>query len=140
MMSCEIGQQLCGVNVLAFYSSSFFVKIATKDYGEGLVFSSNNADCTPSPAYMRSLWFSWGIIGAVNFIAGVPAYWLIDRYGRRGLLLLALPFMCITMMAAGFGFLAESAGARAGIIGTFIFLFMFFYSWSMVSLNLSQAS
>lgn len=128
---CMFGQQLCGVNVLAFYSSSFFDKIASSpiSYDSGLIPDPSNASCTPTASAMQSLWFSLGI-GCMNFFAAYPAYKFIDRSGRRALLLLALPFMCISMMAAGLGILSPQANVRAGIVGAFLFVFMFFYSWS----------
>ena len=116
---CMISQQLCGVNVLAFYSSTLFCDASNPP-------KINKAD----PSYLKPLFLSWGI-GLSNFVFAFPAYWLIDLRGRRWLLLAALPFMALTMLAAGLSFLIPDGGTHAPVIGVFTYLFMFFYSWSM---------
>lgn len=57
-----IAQQMCGINIIAFYSST--------------VFSESGA------SYSESLWASWGF-GLINFLFAWPAIWTIDTYGRR---------------------------------------------------------
>lgn len=57
-----IGQQMCGINIIAFYSST--------------VFANAGANVT------ESLLASWGF-GLINFIFAWPAVWTIDTYGRR---------------------------------------------------------
>lgn len=57
-----IGQQMCGINIIAFYS--------------GTVFSNAGA------SYTESLWASWGF-GLINFLFAWPAVWTIDTFGRR---------------------------------------------------------
>ena len=105
-----IGQQLCGVNVLAFYSSSFFSTV------------NNNK----SP--MEALWLSWGI-GLANFLFTFPVYYFIDRRGRRFLLLTTYPGMALSMLAASLSFLIKNQNARSAVVAFFIFVFVFFYSW-----------
>lgn len=57
-----IGQQMCGINIIAFYSST--------------VFSQAGASVT------ESLLASWGF-GLINFLFAWPAVWTIDTFGRR---------------------------------------------------------
>ncbi|KAI6855696.1 MFS transporter [Hortaea werneckii] len=117
---CMISQQLCGVNVLAFYSSTIF-------------YNANNQKCatTDKEIDMTALWLSWGI-GLSYFVFAFPAYRLIDSRGRRWLLLVTLPFLALTMLAAGLSFLIPASNpAHAPVIGTFLFIFTFFYSWGM---------
>ncbi|RMY12355.1 hypothetical protein D0867_07791 [Hortaea werneckii] len=117
---CMISQQLCGVNVLAFYSSTIF-------------YNANNEKCatTDKEIDMTALWLSWGI-GLSYFVFAFPAYRLIDSHGRRWLLLVTLPFLALTMLAAGLSFLIPASNpAHAPVIGTFLFIFTFFYSWGM---------
>lgn len=76
-----VSQQLCGVNVLALYSSNIFC-----EPGQSLKGDLGN------PNYLEPLFLSWGI-GLTNFLFAFPAYWLIDKRGRRWLLLVALPFV-----------------------------------------------
>lgn len=75
-----IAQQMCGINIIAFYSSTVFV----------------NAGSTAGTA----LWVSWGF-GLVNFLFALPAVWTIDTFGRRALLLFTFPNMAWTLLAAG---------------------------------------
>jgi MFS family permease len=106
-----IGQQLCGVNVLAFYSGTFF----------------HTVDKKSSP--MEALWLSWGI-GLANFLFTFPVYYLIDKRGRRFLLLATYPGMTLSMLAACLSFMIkDSDQARSAVIAFFIFVFFFFYSW-----------
>jgi MFS family permease len=106
-----IGQQLCGINVLEFYSSTFFKNV------------NNNA----KP--MEALWLSWGL-GLANFLFTFPVYYFIDKRGRRFLLLATYPGMILSMLAACLSFLIQdNQSARSGVIAFFIFVFFFFYSW-----------
>ena len=62
-----LAQQLCGINIMAFYSSTIFVE----------------GGYTPTQALYASIGF-----GAVNFLFAFPAVFTIDTFGRRSLLLL----------------------------------------------------
>ncbi|KAK5047957.1 hypothetical protein LTR84_006147 [Exophiala bonariae] len=103
-----IAQQMCGINIIAFYSSSVF-----KEAGASVT---------------EALLASWGF-GLVNFVFAWPAVWTIDTFGRRALLLFTFPNMCWTLLAAGFCFwIPEGNNAHLGLIATFIYLFDAFYS------------
>ena len=103
-----IAQQMCGINIIAFYSST--------------VFHDAGASVT------SSLLASWGF-GLVNFLFAWPAIWTIDTFGRRSLLLFTFPQMAWTLLAAGFCFwIPPSSKAHLGLIATFIYLFAAFYS------------
>ncbi|KAF7585791.1 hypothetical protein BBP40_010084 [Aspergillus hancockii] len=104
-----IGQQMCGINIIAFYSSSIFAK----------------AGATNIEALLASFGF-----GFVNFLFAWPAVWTIDTFGRRWLLLATFPNMCWTLLAAGFCFwIPESnKSGHLGGIALFIYLFNVFYS------------
>ncbi|KAJ5103628.1 hypothetical protein N7532_004157 [Penicillium argentinense] len=103
-----IAQQMCGINIIAFYSSTVFKNAGADDQG--------------------ALFASWGF-GLVNFLFAFPAVWTIDTYGRRALLLFTFPQMAWTLLAAGFCFYVPgNGGAHLGSIALFIFLFAAFYS------------
>jgi len=103
-----IAQQMCGINIIAFYSSTVFVAAGA---------SVTNA-----------LLASWGF-GLVNFVFAWPAVWTIDTFGRRALLLFTFPNMCWTLLAAGFCFWIPGTGsAHLGLIAFFIYLYDAFYS------------
>lgn len=57
-----IAQQMCGINIVAFYSST--------------VFTEAGASVT------SALLASWGF-GLINFLFAWPAVWTIDTFGRR---------------------------------------------------------
>lgn len=65
-----IAQQMCGINIIAFYSSSIFEEAGTTAY--------------------NALVASFGF-GLVNFMFAWPAIWTIDTFGRRSLLLFTFP-------------------------------------------------
>ncbi|KAH0535943.1 hypothetical protein FGG08_007163 [Glutinoglossum americanum] len=103
-----IAQQMCGINIIAFYSSTVFVQ----------------AGASQRDALLASFGF-----GLVNFVFAWPAIWTIDTYGRRTLLLFTFPQMAWTLLAAGFCFLIpESNPAHLGLVAMFVFLFAAFYS------------
>lgn len=103
-----IGQQMCGINIIAFYSSTIF----------------SEAGSTVKEALLASLGF-----GLVNFIFAWPAFFTIDTYGRRTLLLFTFPQMAWTLLAAGLCFyIPADSKAHLGMIALFVFLFAAFYS------------
>ncbi|KAF4553576.1 Sugar (and other) transporter-like protein 62 [Elsinoe fawcettii] len=114
-----ITQQLCGINVMSFYSATIV--------SGGVKYSD-----PPEVKYTewrKALWISWGI-GITNFVFAFPAYGTIDRWGRRALVLLMLPFLALFLVAAAFCFrIPEGSGQLAGV-GTFLVLFTISYSFS----------
>jgi sugar porter (SP) family MFS transporter len=102
-----IGQQMCGINIVAFYSST--------------VFKNAGASAT------QALFASWGF-GLVNFVFAFPAIWTIDTYGRRTLLLFTFPQMAWTLLGAAFCFWTPQGTAHLASIAFFVFLFAAFYS------------
>ncbi|OAL73918.1 hypothetical protein A7D00_1946 [Trichophyton violaceum] len=103
-----IAQQMCGINIMAFYSSTIF----------------KQAGASESEALIASFGF-----GLVNFVFAFPAIWTIDTWGRRALLIFTFPQMTWTLLAAGFCFyIPEENRAHLGLVAFFVFLFAAFYS------------
>lgn len=104
-----IAQQMCGINIIAFYSSSVF----------------EQAGATQHQALIFSL-----IFGAINFVFAFPALWTIDTFGRRSLLLFTFPNMMWTLLTAGLlTLIPESSGTvRTAMVALFVYLFAAFYS------------
>ena len=103
-----LAQQMCGINIMSFYSSTIFVDVKATN--------------------LQALLATWGF-GLVNFVFAWPAIWTIDTYGRRTLLLFTFPNMAWTLLTAGFCFyIPSSSSASLGLIAFFIFLFAAFYS------------
>ncbi|GME39391.1 sugar transporter [Neofusicoccum parvum] len=103
-----IAQQMCGINIMSFYSSSIFEQAGAST--------------------LESLMVTFGF-GLVNFVFAWPAVWTIDTFGRRALLLFTFPQMFWTLLAAGFCFyIPEDSKAHLGLIAFFVFLFAACYS------------
>ncbi|KAI9734298.1 MAG: hypothetical protein M1834_002402 [Cirrosporium novae-zelandiae] len=100
-------QQFCGVNVIAYYSTTIFT-----DSGYGL-----------SNALLASMG-----TGILNWVFALPAFFTIDTYGRRFLLLVTFPFLSIFLFWTGFSFWIDATKARLAMVTTGMYLFEVFYS------------
>jgi hypothetical protein len=80
-------QQICGVNVIAYYSSQIFL----------------DANLSHINALGASM--GWGVI---NFLFAIPAVYTIDTFGRRNLLLTTFPLMSLCLFFTGFSFWSVS--------------------------------
>ena len=104
-----IAQQMCGINIIAFYSTTIFKDAGISDF--------------------NALIASFGF-GMVNFIFAFPAIWTIDTFGRRSLLLFTFPNMAWSLLAAGLCTLIPgTGGARLGLVALFVYIFAAFYSY-----------
>ncbi|KAL8671563.1 MAG: hypothetical protein Q9168_003948 [Polycauliona sp. 1 TL-2023] len=104
-----IAQQMCGINIISFYSSTIFV----------------NAGYTDVQALYASLGY-----GAIQVISTIPTLFLIDTKGRRTLTMITFPLMAIFLLAAGLSLLKTtgSKGAQIGPVVLFVYLFTIMYS------------
>ena len=106
-----LAQQMCGINIIAFYSTTIFSDAGMSDF----------------IAMVGSFGF-----GMVNWLFAFPAFWTIDTFGRRSLLLFTFPQMFWTLLAAGLCTLIDDGPAtnslRTGLVCLFVFLFGAFYS------------
>jgi sugar porter (SP) family MFS transporter len=105
-----MAQQMCGINIISFYSSTIFEKAG---YDK-----------------VQALYASLGY-GAIQVVATIPTLFMIDTKGRRTLTLATFPFMCIFLLAAGLSMLmptTASRGAQIGPVALFIYLFTIAYS------------
>jgi len=101
------GQQFCGVNVIAYYSSTVFFESG---------FSR-----------VASLLSSFGF-GMLNFLFALPAVFTIDTFGRRNLLLTTFPLMAICLLITGFSFWSPTPKGQLAGVSLGIYLFGVFYS------------
>ncbi|KEY66627.1 hypothetical protein S7711_01922 [Stachybotrys chartarum IBT 7711] len=102
-------QQFCGVNIIAYYSTSIFTEAG---------YSRETA-----------LAISLGT-GACNFLGAIPAIFSIDRFGRRKLLLCTFPLMAIFLLLTGGSFSLEGE-TKLKVVATALYLFMLIYSPGM---------
>jgi MFS family permease len=103
-----LSQQLCGINLISFYSSTIFVDAGFSNYGALL------ASC---------------VFGLLNFLGAFPAIWTMDTLGRRSLLLLTLPLMAVTMLGIAMSFkIPTENSAHLGVLATLVYLFCLLYS------------
>ncbi|KAF2819656.1 plastidic glucose transporter 4 [Ophiobolus disseminans] len=107
-------QQFCGVNVIAYYSSSIF----------------RQAGFSQSEALLTSMG-----TGITNFVFAIPAIYTIDTFGRRNLLLTTFPLMGICLLWCGMSFYlplqadgVTPTPGRLGSIAAAIYVFMAVYS------------
>ncbi|TRX90864.1 hypothetical protein FHL15_008268 [Xylaria flabelliformis] len=119
----SLAQQLCGINVFAFYSGPLFT---------GLLHDKANEPLFP---LVYSL-----VFGVVNFGFGLPAIRTIDTLGRRKWLVLTLPLMSLFMTAAALSTLIPEYKTRGGIVALFVFLFAIAYSPGMGPVPFTLAS
>ena len=106
-------QQICGVNVLVFYSTN--------------VLSDNFGGATQGDkkALLGSLGF-----GILNFVFALPAVYTIDTFGRRNLLLCTFPFLALFQLFTSIGSLDRFSGSttQTGLVLTGMYMFSVFYS------------
>ncbi|KAH9983617.1 hypothetical protein BJV74DRAFT_849720 [Russula compacta] len=100
-------QQLCGVNVIAYYSSTIFTQA--------------------NFSQIQALLASWGF-GALNFVMALPAVYTIDTFGRRNLLLITFPLMSLFLLMTGFAFWIPEGAGRIGVVALGVYLFDCAYS------------
>ncbi|KAI1210457.1 uncharacterized protein F4807DRAFT_67183 [Annulohypoxylon truncatum] len=101
-------QQFCGVNAIAYYSTQIFIQGG---------FSTQSA-------LAASLGF-----GIVNFLFAIPAFYTIDTFGRRNLLLTTFPLMSLFLFFTGFSFwIPEDSTAHVACIALGIYLYGMVYS------------
>ncbi|KAH9023578.1 hypothetical protein EDB83DRAFT_2508214 [Lactarius deliciosus] len=100
-------QQLCGVNAIAYYSSTIFRQA---NFSE-----------------IQALLASWGF-GALNFVMAFPAVYTIDTFGRRNLLLVTFPLMSVFLLMTGFAFWIPEGTGRIAVVALGIYLFGCVYS------------
>ncbi|KAJ9213683.1 hypothetical protein DTO166G4_4765 [Paecilomyces variotii] len=104
-----IAQQMCGINIISFYSSTIF----------------ENVGYTATQALYASLGY-----GAIQVLSTIPTVFLIDTKGRRTLTLSTFPLMCIFLLAGGLSLLntTGSRGSQIGPVVLFVYLFTICYS------------
>ncbi|KAF4448162.1 hypothetical protein F53441_8397 [Fusarium austroafricanum] len=118
----SLAQQLCGVNVFAFYSNKIFLG------------SNDNLKAT--------LAYSVGF-GAVNFLFGLLAMRSIDTLGRRRWLLSTLPLMSLFLMAAAISYsdVSPQRIEARNILGTvFVYCFVAAYAPGLGPIPFTLAS
>ena len=103
-------QQFCGVNVIAYYSTTIFL----------------DANYSESSALLASMG-----TGILNWVFALPAFLTIDTFGRRNLLLVTFPFLSITLFWTGFSFWLKERTKKVAMVTTGMYLFEVFYSPGM---------
>lgn len=85
-------QQITGINTVLFYGSIIF-----KDH---------------AASGQSSAIFANVIVGAVNFLSTIVALWIIDKVGRKALLMFSAAAMALSEIALGIAFLVHPAPAN----------------------------
>ncbi|KAH6629841.1 major facilitator superfamily domain-containing protein [Boeremia exigua] len=119
-----ISQQLCGINLIAFLADTFFR------------YSFFHHDHNTSPSEnVQLLGASLGLM-LLNFLATIPALFIMDRSnGRRLSLLCSFPCMAISLLGAALVLKAPEAVAGKPNVSTiashYIFLALFIIAYSL---------
>lgn len=113
------GQQFCGINVIAYYSSTIFVE----------------ANFSQQSALLASMGY-----GIVNWVFALPAALCIDTFGRRSLVLFTYPFMALFLIITGSAFYIEGTTARVGVIAFGIYMYTAWYSSGMGPIPFTYAA
>ena len=123
-----ISQQLCGINLLAFLSSTIFSAAtnSTDPTTRGSECHSNGSTNLGDDG-KKALWLSFGF-GLSNFVFTFLAWGSIDTRGRRWLLNWSFPNMCWTLLGISMCFLLPPDSTRIGAATFFIVLFTAAYS------------
>ncbi|SPO06054.1 related to myo-inositol transport protein ITR1 [Cephalotrichum gorgonifer] len=132
--SCTValGQQLCGINIFAFYSSTLFLNV-----DGGLEYPGVLED--NKQRWLKALLYSFGF-GLANFLFGIPAVGTIDTFGRRKWLLVTIPGMAFALLAAALSFQSPVAAVRRNLALAFMIVQTIFYSPAMGPVPFTLAS
>ncbi|CAI7576453.1 unnamed protein product [Penicillium bialowiezense] len=114
-IATQMGQQICGANAITFYQTTIFKKFL------GMKGSM--------PVLMSAVLFSWKVL-----IAPVGAL-IVDKAGRRKLLILAFGGMGICMAVMGGCISQTNNKAAIDTAVVFIFLYVFFYVTGCIGLT-----
>jgi MFS transporter, SP family, arabinose:H+ symporter len=91
-VALAILQQITGINVVLFYGS--------------VIFKEHVGNSTDTAAVGYNV-----LIGLVNFFATIVALWIIDKAGRRPLLMFSAGTMAVCQLALGIAFLSPNPPA-----------------------------
>ncbi len=68
-------------------------------------------------------------VGIINFVFAIPAFYLIDTFGRRNLLLVTFPFLALFQLLNAVAFeLGQKTPGRSHLIIAGLYLFAIAYS------------
>ncbi|MCF8566544.1 sugar porter family MFS transporter [Alicyclobacillus tolerans] len=101
-------QQVTGINAIMYYAPSIF-----QQTGAG-----TNAQLTETI-----------IVGVVNLVFTIISLWLIDKVGRKALLLVGTAVMAISLFVVGYQF--RAVHPNSGLILTFILIFVAAFAVSL---------
>ncbi|KZL70342.1 plastidic glucose transporter 4 [Colletotrichum tofieldiae] len=107
--------------VMASYFVMFMQQFCGSMYYSTTIFVMANFERS------TALLFSMGM-GLINWVFALPAFYTIDTFGRRNLLLVTFPLMSLCLFFTGFSFLMPDSPARLGCIVTGIYVFAAVYS------------
>jgi sugar porter (SP) family MFS transporter len=87
----SIFQQITGINIVIYYAPTIF-KLAGLESATSAILATMG-------------------VGTINFLITILALWLIDRAGRKPLLIIGLIGMIVSLTVLGFGFLQATKAA-----------------------------
>ena len=113
-------QQFCGVNVIAYYSTTIFLQAGFSRTSALLVTMGTGLVnwIFAAPALYTSM---SGLFVELVIFSDMSAV-LVDTFGRRNLLLATFPLLSACLLMTGFGFWAPEGPTRTGIVATGIYV------------------
>lgn len=121
-------QQICGINIVTFYSSTIFVDARFSPYAAEV--ASTIFGLVNFRKYLQLLLHDHTPLTGSE-VGAFPAIWTMDSLGRRSLPLVTLPLMAMSMAVAALSFDMPDGRLRFGIITSMIYLFCVLYSLGM---------
>ena len=97
------GQQFCGINVVFFYLQTIFAK-ANSTVNPSELKSANYKKRIPKTNFRFDLGLASFFVALAQFAATFLAVLIVDKFGRRILLILSNLFMALPLFALGFYF------------------------------------
>lgn len=95
------GQQFCAVNAIAYYSTNIFLN-SGYDLNSALLASMGT--------------------GVLNWVFALPAFFTIDKFGRRPLLIFTFPFLGIFLLWTGMSFFISVTRTRVAMVTAGMYL------------------